>query len=186
MDILFFISVPLLLLYYKCGIVNSISNYFSRQVTHVKKTRFNLLAKFLISYVLVLLLPVSIILFYYYPYAMDIVKEKQMEWNVHITDQVMNAMDIFTRYAYNLPFRAGAEPGDDALHGQRGRLSESCDCGRNAKIQCDGCFHRQHLSVCQKHRLPVLQDWKRIHDTGFRKSGSRILLRGLAETCSKN
>ena len=69
----------------------------------MKKTRFNLLAKFLISYVLVLLLPVSIILFYYYPYAMDIVKQKQMEWNVHITDQVMNAMDIFTRYAYNLP-----------------------------------------------------------------------------------
>ena len=72
-------------------------------MTLVKKTRFNLLAKFLISYVLVLLLPVSIILFYYYPYAMDIVKQKQMEWNVHITDQVMNAMDIFTRYAYNLP-----------------------------------------------------------------------------------
>ena len=26
-----------------------------------------------------------------------------MEWNAHITNQVMNAMDIFTRYAYNLP-----------------------------------------------------------------------------------
>ncbi|WP_309568650.1 helix-turn-helix domain-containing protein [Paenibacillus sp. sptzw28] len=61
------------------------------------------MAKFLISYLLVLLFPVIVILFYYYPYSMDIVKEKQMEWNAHITDQVMNSMDIFTRYAYNLP-----------------------------------------------------------------------------------
>jgi len=26
-----------------------------------------------------------------------------MDWNAHITEQVMNSMDIFTRYAYNLP-----------------------------------------------------------------------------------
>jgi two-component system response regulator YesN len=69
----------------------------------MRKSRFNLLAKFLISYILVLLCPVIIILFYYYPYSTDVVKEKEMDWNAHITEQVMNSMDIFTRYAYNLP-----------------------------------------------------------------------------------
>ena len=34
---------------------------------------------------------------------MEIVKQKQMEWNAHVTAQVMNSMDIFTRYVYNLP-----------------------------------------------------------------------------------
>ena len=70
----------------------------------MKKTRFSLLAKFLISYALVGSCTLSALFSStHYPYAMDIVKEKQMEWNAHITDQVMNAMDIFTRYAYNLP-----------------------------------------------------------------------------------
>lgn len=69
----------------------------------MKKTRFNLLARFLISYMLVLLFPVILILFYYYPHSTDVVKEKEMEWNAHITEKFMNSMDIFTRYAYNLP-----------------------------------------------------------------------------------
>ncbi|MFD0693410.1 helix-turn-helix domain-containing protein [Paenibacillus sp. GCM10027628] len=68
-----------------------------------KKNRFNLLAKLLISYILVLLFPVIVILFYYYPYSTQVVKQKEMDWNAHVTEQVMNSMDIFTRYVYNLP-----------------------------------------------------------------------------------
>ncbi|MGG1878982.1 helix-turn-helix domain-containing protein [Paenibacillus cisolokensis] len=68
------------------------------------KNKINLLTKLLVSYLLVLLFPVTIILFYYYPYSADVVKEKEMEWNAHITEQFMTSMDAFTRYVYNLPF----------------------------------------------------------------------------------
>ncbi|GAA0135156.1 hypothetical protein YSY43_19960 [Paenibacillus sp. YSY-4.3] len=68
------------------------------------KTRVNLLTKLLISYLLVLLFPVTIILFYYYPYSAQVVKVKEMDWNAHITEQFLTSMDTFTRYVYNLPF----------------------------------------------------------------------------------
>lgn len=68
------------------------------------KNKINLLTRLLVSYLLVLLFPVMIILFYYYPYSADVVKEKEMEWNAHITEQFMTSMDAFTRYVYNLPF----------------------------------------------------------------------------------
>ncbi|RRJ67507.1 AraC family transcriptional regulator [Paenibacillus oralis] len=68
------------------------------------KNKANLLTKLLISYVLVLLFPVLIILLYYYPYSAKAVKEKEMDWNAHITEQFMTSMDTFTRYVYNLPF----------------------------------------------------------------------------------
>ncbi|UUZ80166.1 helix-turn-helix domain-containing protein [Paenibacillus sp. P26] len=61
------------------------------------------MAKLLISYLLVLLFPVIVILFYYYPYSTEVVKQKEMDWNAHVTEQVMNSLDIFTRYVYNLP-----------------------------------------------------------------------------------
>ncbi|MGO4272332.1 hypothetical protein AB4Z22_21240, partial [Paenibacillus sp. TAF58] len=67
----------------------------------MKKSRFNLLAKMLISYILVLLFPVIVILFYYYPYSTEVVKQKEKDWNAHVTEQFMNSMDIFTRYVYN-------------------------------------------------------------------------------------
>ncbi|WP_223830167.1 helix-turn-helix domain-containing protein [Paenibacillus arenilitoris] len=67
----------------------------------MKKT--SLLAKFLISYILVLLLPTIIILVYYYPYSAKIAKDKEMDWNAHVTEQFMTSMDIFTRYVYDLP-----------------------------------------------------------------------------------
>ncbi len=70
--------------------------------------RFNLLAKLLLSYILVLLCPVVVILFFYYPYSTDIVKAKEMDWNEHITGQVMNSMDIFVRYVYRLPAELAA------------------------------------------------------------------------------
>lgn len=69
----------------------------------MKKSKFNMLAKLLISYLLVLLFPLIVILFYYYPNSTGVVKQKQMDWNAHVTEQVMNSMDIFTRYVYNLP-----------------------------------------------------------------------------------
>lgn len=69
----------------------------------LKPYRISLQATFLISYLFVLLFPVIIILVFYYPYSTDIVKEKEMDWNSHITEQWMNSMDIFTRYVYNLP-----------------------------------------------------------------------------------
>lgn len=62
-----------------------------------------LLTKFLLSYALVLTLPIIIILVYYYPYSTEVVKEKEMEWNAHVTEQFMTSMDIFTRYVYDLP-----------------------------------------------------------------------------------
>lgn len=68
------------------------------------KNKVNLLTKLLISYLLVLLFPVLIILLYYYPYSAKVVKEKEMDWNTHITEQFMTSMDTFTRYVYNLPF----------------------------------------------------------------------------------
>ncbi|WP_234404766.1 AraC family transcriptional regulator [Paenibacillus bouchesdurhonensis] len=66
--------------------------------------KINLLTKLLISYLLVLLFPVMIIVLYYYPYSAEVVKEKEMDWNAHITEQFMTSMDTFTRYVYNLPF----------------------------------------------------------------------------------
>lgn len=62
-----------------------------------------LLFKFLISYALILSLPIIAILAYYYPYSTNVVKEKANEWNYHVTEQLMNSMNIFTKYAYNLP-----------------------------------------------------------------------------------
>jgi len=62
-----------------------------------------LLIKFLISYLSILLLPIAAILAYYYPYSTAIVKDKASAWNMHVTEQLMNSMDIFTKYAYNLP-----------------------------------------------------------------------------------
>lgn len=59
--------------------------------------------KFIISYLLVLLLPVVVILAYYYPNSTRVANEKEMEWNAHVTEQFMNSMDIFTRYVYHLP-----------------------------------------------------------------------------------
>jgi AraC-like DNA-binding protein len=67
-------------------------------------TRFHLLAKLIVSYVLVLILPVLVILLYYYPYSTQIAKQKEMDWNAHMTEKVKNSMEIFTRYVYNLPF----------------------------------------------------------------------------------
>jgi len=67
------------------------------------KPKANLLTKLLISYFLVLLFPIAMILFYYYPYSADVVKEKELDWNAHITEQFMTSMDTFTRYVYNLP-----------------------------------------------------------------------------------
>ncbi|MGG4141969.1 helix-turn-helix domain-containing protein [Paenibacillus algorifonticola] len=69
----------------------------------MKKIKVNLLAKFLISYVLVLLLPIVSILLYYYPHSTKAAKEKEMEWNAHVTEQFMTSLDIFTRYVYDLP-----------------------------------------------------------------------------------
>lgn len=66
--------------------------------------KINLLTKLLISYLLVLMFPVIVILCYYYPYSAEVVKEKEMDWNAHITEQFMTSMDTFTRYVYNLPF----------------------------------------------------------------------------------
>ncbi|MGC6583972.1 helix-turn-helix domain-containing protein [Paenibacillus sp. FSL W7-1279] len=66
--------------------------------------KVNLLTKLLISYLLVLMFPVIVILCYYYPYSAEVVKEKEMDWNAHITEQFMTSMDTFTRYVYNLPF----------------------------------------------------------------------------------
>lgn len=68
------------------------------------KNKINLLTKLLISYLLVLLFPVMIIVLYYYPYSAEVIKEKEMDWNAHITEQFMTSMDTFTRYVYNLPF----------------------------------------------------------------------------------
>ncbi len=52
---------------------------------------------------LVLLLPVVSILVYYYPNSTRAAKEKEMEWNAHVTEQFMTSLDIFTRYVYDLP-----------------------------------------------------------------------------------
>jgi len=63
-----------------------------------------MLMQFLVSYLLVFLLPVASILLYYYPNSTQAAKEKEMAWNSHMTEQFMNAMDIFTRYVYDLPY----------------------------------------------------------------------------------
>lgn len=69
----------------------------------MKKKRMKLLWKFTLSYIVVLLLPLSVILFYYYPYSTSIVKQKEMAWNEHVTEQVANSMDIFMKSVYTLP-----------------------------------------------------------------------------------
>lgn len=63
----------------------------------------SLLAKFLISYALIVSLPIVLVLLYYYPYSTSVVKEKASDWNYHVTEQLMNSMNIFTKYVYNLP-----------------------------------------------------------------------------------
>lgn len=70
----------------------------------MKKSRMNLLIQHLLSYFLVLLFPLLIILAYYYPHSTAVVKQKEMDWNTHLTEQVKTSMDTFTRYVYNLPF----------------------------------------------------------------------------------
>ncbi|HIW32084.1 MAG TPA: AraC family transcriptional regulator [Candidatus Paenibacillus intestinavium] len=62
-----------------------------------------LLIKFLVSYIAILILPIAAIIAYYYPYSTAIVKDKASAWNMHVTEQLMNSMDIFTKYVYNLP-----------------------------------------------------------------------------------
>lgn len=62
-----------------------------------------LLYKFLLSYVLIFIFPIVIMLAFYYPYTMTAVKDKLSAWNDHTTEQLMNSMDIFTKYVYNLP-----------------------------------------------------------------------------------
>ncbi|MBB6634562.1 helix-turn-helix domain-containing protein [Cohnella thailandensis] len=69
----------------------------------MKKKRMKLLWKFMVSYIVVLLLPLTVILFYYYPYSTSIVKQKEMDWNEHVTEQVANSMDIFMKSVYTLP-----------------------------------------------------------------------------------
>lgn len=63
-----------------------------------------MLVQFLLSYLLVLIFPIGVILVYYYPHSTNVVKQKEMDWNTHITEQLMTSMDVFTRYVYNLPF----------------------------------------------------------------------------------
>ncbi|TCM99559.1 AraC-like DNA-binding protein [Paenibacillus sp. BK033] len=70
----------------------------------MKRSRMNLLIQHLVSYFLVLLFPLLIILIYYYPHSTAVVKQKEMDWNTHLTEQVRTSMDTFTRYVYNLPF----------------------------------------------------------------------------------
>jgi len=61
------------------------------------------LYKFLLSYIVILVFPIVITLAFYYPYTMTYVKDKSSAWNDHTTEQLMNSMDIFTKYVYNLP-----------------------------------------------------------------------------------
>ncbi|MCM3626632.1 helix-turn-helix domain-containing protein [Paenibacillus glycanilyticus] len=70
----------------------------------MKRSRMNLLIQHLVSYFLVLLFPLLIILAYYYPHSTAVVKQKEMDWNTHLTEQVKTSLDTFTRYVYNLPF----------------------------------------------------------------------------------
>jgi len=69
----------------------------------MKKRNVNLRTKLVISYVLVMLLPMAVILFYYYPFSKAAALQREVNWNTHITEQAMNSMEIFTRYVYNLP-----------------------------------------------------------------------------------
>ncbi|MFS0722491.1 helix-turn-helix domain-containing protein [Paenibacillus sp. 1P07SE] len=70
----------------------------------MRRTKGNLLLQFLVSYLLVFLLPVASILLYYYPNSTQAAKEKEMAWNMHVTEQFKHAMDIFSRYVYDLPY----------------------------------------------------------------------------------
>src|SRR5690606_21517018 len=66
-------------------------------------TKKSLLVKFLLSYLSILILPIITIIAYYYPYSTAVVTDKANSWNKHATEQLMNSMDIFTRYVYNMP-----------------------------------------------------------------------------------
>lgn len=70
----------------------------------MRKKRNHLLIRFLVSYLLVLLFPLTIILVYYYPHSTAVVKRQHMDWNTHVTEQFMTSMNTFTRYVYNLPY----------------------------------------------------------------------------------
>lgn len=67
------------------------------------KRNIGLLHKFIVSYALIVVLPLLIILSFFYPFTMNIMKEKSTDWNEHSTEQLKNSMDIFTKYVYNLP-----------------------------------------------------------------------------------
>jgi len=76
----------------------------------MRKLKINILWKFLLSYIIVLLLPLSVIIFYYYPYSTSIVKNNILDWNTHITEQVASSMDLFMRPIYSLPTSIVANP----------------------------------------------------------------------------
>jgi len=67
------------------------------------KKNIRLLHKFIVSYALLVVLPLLIILAFFYPFTTNIIKEKSSAWNEHSTEQLKNSMDIFTKYVYNLP-----------------------------------------------------------------------------------
>jgi len=67
------------------------------------KKNIRLLHKFIVSYALLVVLPLLIILAFFYPITTSIIKEKSSAWNEHSTEQLKNSMDIFTKYVYNLP-----------------------------------------------------------------------------------
>ncbi|MBB6690246.1 AraC family transcriptional regulator [Cohnella xylanilytica] len=70
----------------------------------MRRSRSRLLIQYLISYVLVLAFPILVILVYYYPHSTEVVKQKETDWNAHVTEQFMTSMDTFTRYVYHLPY----------------------------------------------------------------------------------
>ncbi|MCM3633777.1 helix-turn-helix domain-containing protein [Paenibacillus camelliae] len=67
------------------------------------RINIRLLHKLLVSYVMLVVLPLLIILAFFYPFTTNIIKEKSSDWNEHSTEQLMHSMDIFTKYVYNLP-----------------------------------------------------------------------------------
>ena len=137
--------------------------------------KINLLTKLLISYLLVLMFPVIVILCYYYPYSADVVKEKEMDWNAHITEQFMTSMDTFTRYVYNLPFEL-VQNREFKMYKAEESDYQRVLIANEMKIQCNRCIYLQHLAVCKEHRLFVFQDWKRIQFGRPVHSGRRLLL----------
>jgi hypothetical protein len=146
----------------------------------MKKNRFNLLAKLLISYILVLLFPVIVILFYYYPNSTEVVKQKEMDWNAHVTAQFMNSMDIFTRYVYNLP--------SELVNNQEIKLYLAGDddyqriviANEMRKYNATDAFIDNTFLYVKSIGFLFCQDRKCLQYSRFRKSRSRILLRKLA------